>query len=135
MATRCIIRVEGADYAAIYKHYDGYPEATLPWLEEFNQDFAKIRGVDPAYKLAQILRASAFRYEEYKLGGEFRKMKNPDVPVGASYDDPDYLITTDERTYTGWGVIGADWSMGEEFIYILKDDGTVEVEDLYAGRD
>ena len=54
MATRCTIKIEGIDYAKVYKHWDGYPDATLRWLEEFNRNFSKNRGDDPAYKLAQL---------------------------------------------------------------------------------
>jgi hypothetical protein len=37
MATRAVIKIEGVDYASIYKHYDGYPEGMLPWLKDFNK--------------------------------------------------------------------------------------------------
>jgi hypothetical protein len=30
MGTRAIIKVEGFNLAALYKHWDGYPEATKP---------------------------------------------------------------------------------------------------------
>ena len=39
MATRCTIIVEGIDLVKVYKHHDGYPEATLEWLQSFNEDF------------------------------------------------------------------------------------------------
>ena len=39
MATRCTIIVEGIDSVKVYKHWDGYPEATLEWLQDFNEDF------------------------------------------------------------------------------------------------
>jgi hypothetical protein len=58
MATRCTIKIEGIDYAKVYKHWDGYPDATLKWLQDFNKDFSKNRGDDPTYKFAQLLRNS-----------------------------------------------------------------------------
>ena len=39
MATRCTIKIDGVDYAKIYKHWDGYPEANYIWLKEFNDRF------------------------------------------------------------------------------------------------
>ncbi len=51
----------------VYKHWDGYEYATLPWLEEFNKTFTEARGDDPDYKLAQLLRSSAFDAQKYKL--------------------------------------------------------------------
>lgn len=41
MATRAVIKIEGVNFAQIYKHWDGYPEATLPWLEAFNSSFER----------------------------------------------------------------------------------------------
>lgn len=58
MSTNAIIKIEGIDLVEVYKHWDGYPEETLPWLEEFNKEFTKERGDDPEYKFAQLLRSS-----------------------------------------------------------------------------
>ena len=64
MGTHCTIAVEGFGIAKVYKHYDGYPEATLPWLEKINLEFATNRGSDPEYKFAQLLRSSAWDYHD-----------------------------------------------------------------------
>ena len=98
MATRCTIIVEGIDLVKVYKHHDGYPEATLEWLQSFNEDFAKNRGDDPEYKIAQLLRSSARDSKTYGL---------------------------DPRKHTGWGVIPRDSDAGEEFEYVLHKDGRV----------
>ena len=42
MGTSASIKVEGIDFAEVYKHFDGYPENTLPFLEYFNKDFTYI---------------------------------------------------------------------------------------------
>ena len=99
MATRAAIKIEGVKFAKVYKHYDGYPSATLKWLEDFNKDFHENRGNDPEYKFAQLLRNSAIAAKEYQL---------------------------DESKYTGWGVVGYSEDLSEEFEYKLMKDGTVE---------
>jgi len=99
MSTNAVIQVEGIDFAEVYKHWDGYPEATLPFLEAFNKDFAKHRGDDPTYKFAQLLRDTVRRQDEFNL---------------------------DPSCHTGWGVYAKDEGYWE-FKYILKSDGSVEV--------
>ena len=100
MSTNAVIRVEGFATAEVYKHWDGYPESTLPWLEAFNKEFASQRGVDPNYKFAQLLRSSVADAEKFHL---------------------------DTSRCTGWGVfpVGSSYF---NYLYILKEDGTVEVK-------
>ena len=98
MATRCTIKVEGVTYAKVYKYWDGYPEATLGWLEDFNMDFQEHRGIDPQYKFAQLLRSSLADSEKYGL---------------------------DSSRYTGWGVMAYMDDAGEDYEYTLNNDGTV----------
>ena len=99
MATRSVIKIEGVEYAKVYKHWDGNPTSTLPWLIKFNKNFTSARGADPQYKFAQLLRASIIDAEEFNLGA-----------------DP----------YTGWGVIPYYENYGEEYEYILKSNGDVD---------
>ena len=94
MATRCTIKIEGVEYAKIYKHWDGYPEANYIWLKEFNDRFNKERGDDPSYKFAQLLRFAS------KYGEEFR---------------------LDQSEFTGWGVIKYDAECWEEYEYWLTE--------------
>ena len=98
MATRSTIKIEGADFAKVYKHWDGYPDRMLPFLEKFNRDFADNRGNDPEYKFAQLLRASV------RLAREFR---------------------LDKSEYTGWGVVPINEHMGVMYEYTLHTDGSV----------
>jgi len=105
MGTRCVIKVEGFDKAKVYKHWDGYPSATLPWLEEFNKDFEKHRSNDYSYKFAQLLRSSAFDADDFDL---------------------------DDSRYTGWGVLGYHEKCGDcEYVYLLRKDGSVTYEELH----
>lgn len=99
MATRATIYVDGIDTVKVYKHWDGYPKATLPWLCAFNKAFTKERGDNPDYKFAQLLRSSAFDSVKYKL---------------------------DASAYTGWGVVDISDDVGEEHEYHLLADGTVK---------
>jgi hypothetical protein len=104
MSTRCTVKVEGVNYAKVYKHFDGYPSATLKWLEDFNKDFTENRGNDPEYKFAQLLRSSSRDAEKYGL---------------------------DDSDYTGWGVMkyADDWN--EEYEYTLHKDGTTTYTYIY----
>jgi hypothetical protein len=97
MATRAIIKTEGCK-VAIYKHFDGYPEATLPWLKEFNEDFEKHRPGDPSYKVAQLLRSSVREQNKYSL---------------------------DDSPYTGWGILVNPGEYGAHYVYTLHKDGSV----------
>jgi hypothetical protein len=101
MGTRAIIKVEGVPEVQVYKHYDGYPEGTLPWLKAFNKTFAETRGYDPGYKLAQLLRSSIADAEKFGL---------------------------DTSKTTGWGVFPVGPDMGEEYVYTLHADGSVTYE-------
>jgi hypothetical protein len=100
MATTATIQLEGYKVAKLYKHWDGYPTATLQWLKDFNEDFVEKRGDDASYKFAQLIRSSAFDCEKYKL---------------------------DESRHTGWGVVGFDSAYNGEYQYRLMKDGTVVV--------
>lgn len=100
MATRAVIKIEGVNFAQIYKHWDGYPEATLPWLEAFNSSFEKERSNDPAYKFAQLLRDSVVSEKKFRL---------------------------DESRTTGWGVTNFNGVDNHDYEYLLKSDGTVVV--------
>jgi hypothetical protein len=102
MATPAKIFVEGIDYAVLYKHFDGYPSSTLPWLEEFNTKFTENRGEDPQYKFAQLLRSTI--REEYSHYG------------------------LDDSLYTGWGVMSPDTAWGQ-YEYILHTDGSVSYKE------
>lgn len=67
MGTRTIIKVENFNVACLYKHWDGDPESTLPWLEAFNQRFTEKRGADNTYKFAQLIRSSSRDAKEFSL--------------------------------------------------------------------
>ena len=93
-----VIKVEGINFAKVYKHWDGNPESTLTWLEEFNKKFANTRGDDPSYKFAQLLRSSINDADAYNL---------------------------DPSLDTGWGVEPYDADVGEAYEYTLKTNGKV----------
>ena len=100
MATTAKIKIKELPGVALYKHWDGYPEATLPWLESFNKRFTKERGNDPEYKMAQLIRSSAFDCNEFNL---------------------------DPSRSTGWGVITKKAQYVTDYEYVLLEDGTVKV--------
>ena len=98
MATRACIKIEGVNFAKVYKHWDGYPSAMLQWLEAFNKRFAENRGDYPQYKFAQLLRSST---------------------------KPKFELDEDE--FTGYGVVTFDDNCGEEWEYTLMTNGEVKV--------
>ena len=98
MATSATIIIENIEFCKVYKHSDGYPKAILGWLEDFNRDFKKNRGFNPNYKFAQLLRASVRDADKYNLS---------------------------HNKYTGWGVVDMHEDVGEEYIYLLKNNGDV----------
>ena len=100
MSTNAIIKVEGIDFVMLYKHWDGYPGSTLPWLEEFNEDFKTNRGNDPEYKFAQLLRSSERDGDKFEM---------------------------DRCKHTGWGVLPYEVNTDAPYEYILNEDGTVTV--------
>jgi hypothetical protein len=75
MSTNAIIKIEGINYACLYKHWDGDVPATLPWLSAFNDKWTR---KDNGYKFAQLVRSSLAQAEEFRL---------------------------DDSTDTGWGII------------------------------
>lgn len=103
MGTRSLISIEGFNLVSLYKHWDGYPEAMLPWLEKFNAAFTRERGVDPEYKVAQLLRSSVRDAKEFDL---------------------------DESLATGWGLVEHDSDWGQEFSYLLMNDGSVTFKEV-----
>ncbi len=96
MATRATIKIEGLEGICLYKHWDGYPESTLPWLEKFHTQFLSERGNDPEYEFAQLIRSSVLMAEEFEL---------------------------DTSTTTGWGVFNSNVDV--QYRYILRQDGSV----------
>jgi hypothetical protein len=90
MATRAVIEIDGMD-VCLYKHWDGYPSATLPWLLNFVEKFDRD---DKEYMFAQLIRSSAFDAEEFNL---------------------------DKSRTTGWGVVSRNENCCEEYRYIIKE--------------
>lgn len=101
MSTRAVVKIEGINFAMLYKHYDGYPKSMLPFLEKFNRDFTENRGDDPGYKFAQLLRATKSMEEEFNL---------------------------DSSDYTGYSIIPYGFYDFIEYEYELKIDGLVIVK-------
>ena len=103
MATRATIKIEGINEMKVYKHWDGNPKSTLPWLESFNESFTQGRGIDSSYKIAQLLRSSINDAKEFDLDGNLQ---------------------------TGWGLVPYSDDCGAEFEYELLNNGKVTVKEL-----
>ena len=90
MGTSAEIKIKGFS-VSIYKHYDGYESATLPWLKAFTAEFLNKRGADKEYFFAQLLRSSARDAKKYQL---------------------------DDSEFTGWGIVESD-GVGVDCTYII----------------
>lgn len=97
MATSALITLEGFPKFSLYRHHDGYPSGTLPFLTFFNERFTKIRGNDLEYKAAQLVRATIIYGEQFHL-------------------------CMDETC--GWGIC-PDANISVDFYYTLHGDGSV----------
>ena len=67
MATRSYIKISDLQGLKLYKHYDGDPKSTLPWLKSFNTKWAETGREDNNYKFAQLVRSSVIDAEEFNL--------------------------------------------------------------------
>lgn len=101
MSTVATIKIEGLNFAKAYKHWDGDPDATYPWLKSFNETFAEQGGYGPDRKLAQLLRDSKAREAEFRL---------------------------DKSNFTGWRIVPFTANVGEEFEYTLHESGAVTIK-------
>jgi len=99
MGTSALISIEDYPNFYLYKHFDGFPDDTLPWLKHFNKDFTENRGDDPSYKAAQLVRSSAVYCDKFHL---------------------------DASLYTGWGIYTRN-EFDCDYTYRLMKDGTVKV--------
>jgi hypothetical protein len=95
MATPCVIKIEGINFAKIYKHWDGDSDDLFIWLQDFNKKFEAIRKSDPEYKFAQLLRNA---YAD--------ALNSPNSPLDGSLD-------------TGWGVVSFNDQTGAYVEYLL----------------
>jgi len=100
MATRSYIKISDLQGLKLYKHYDGDPKSTLPWLKSFNTKWAETGREDNNYKFAQLVRSSVIDAEEFNL---------------------------DTSTETGWGIeyMENKYAYGC-YLYTLHADGSVE---------
>lgn len=119
MSTRCHIRVKDADGklhpCMIYKHSDGYPSGTLPFLEGFTKKFWVDRRDDCQYFIAQYLIQNAIA-EEMKAIQE------------ANTDRRALLSRVDD--FCGFGVCLTLNPHGDvEYMYTVDlNDGTIKCE-------
>jgi len=98
MSTNALIKIEDCNIS-LYKHWDGYPEATLGWLTDFHKDFLSRRGWDVDYEIAQLVRSSARDADTYSL---------------------------DDSAYTGWALVTTDETT--DYVYTLTKDGNVTIK-------
>lgn len=120
MSTRATIQVKGKEGIypiAVYKHCDGYADGQ-GWLIDFAKEFKKVRGDDPEYAIAQIIRWFHTRPAELKQAEEWTK-KGMD----------DYL-------FLGWGVFPCnkvpERVHGDiQYSYMVNlETGTVEIRNV-----
>lgn len=102
MSTRSVIRFKNDEVGSmIYKHWDGYPSATIPWLVDKVKTFTEKRGNDYTYFAAYILKSVLVDAEKYGLDdspltgwGLFKDNKEKNKVVKDSFG-VDYVYTID----------------------------------------
>lgn len=120
MSTRAMIEVEGSD-VKIYKHSDGYPDGehgVLATLKPFAKFFAKKRGDDPEYLVAQIVREFAVKDHQWA-----QERTAEDI---AEHGEDRYGWVDNVRTL-GWGLC-TDYHPDCEYLYLVKPNGRVVVK-------
>ena len=120
MSTRCQIKIEG-NKAMIYQHSDGMPGSILPDVLPFLATFHRFRGDDPEY-LAARLSQHLMNISDKCLAEMNERMKSM-FPTNKVVG-PEVL---------GFGV-GTVVHSDIEFLYTVKHDGSVLVEEASHGK-
>lgn len=124
MSTRSQIRIEGNGNIFLYRHGDGYPAGVLPVLLPFVAEFMKFRGNDPEYMTARLMQRLCNASDASSL--EWReKMKQSGLRSSEEDGKPDFL---------GYGIdnqIHGDI----EYFYVVKTDGSVDVQKVSYGAE
>lgn len=97
MSTRSVIRFKNDEVGTmIYKHWDGYPSATIPWLCTKIKEFTEVRKNDYSYFFAYVLKNIFNDAKEFGL---------------------------DDSKFTGWGLLKHDdraaRSLGVDYVYTV----------------
>jgi len=98
MGTKALINFKDEDSkphaVSIYKHWDGYPSATAPFIFHFAKEYYNNRGADVEYAVAQFLRWTITKGKEFGL---------------------------DMSEFTGWGVFDKHApKVGQEYTYTIN---------------
>jgi hypothetical protein len=121
MSTRCQIQIEG-NKALLYVHSDGYPSGILPLLLPFVERFQKARGDDPEFLAGRLIQHLANESDKHMAEWEARMKAEGQKGVG-SYGE----------RFTGFGV-DTDIHGDIEYLYVVKEGGTVEVRRARGGQ-
>lgn len=122
MSTRGQIKVVGSD-VMIYKHSDSYPEGVMPTLKDIVSTFADERGNDPAYALAQIMRAYARRDEEERQA------------ILADDEQEGWNSIYEEPHMTGWGLDCVQHGDIEYLYEVDLAERTITIKDIWEGTE
>jgi hypothetical protein len=95
----------------IYQHADGDPAHALIFIKAFAKRYAKERGHDPEYFIAQFLRHEAFDHqakmeEKVKL---YSKKGNKEIAASYKWHSP-------KNSMLGWGIM-ATYDDADEWTY------------------
>lgn len=108
MSTNALIQVQNSN-VILYKHFDGGPASTLPWLMKFHADFLEERGyADEVHETAQLVRSTVLMQEEFDL---------------------------DPSTATGWGLYDGKLEGDETLEYVLMSDGRIKTAGCFYSLD
>jgi hypothetical protein len=139
MSTRGQIKVKGSEIM-IYKHSDSYPGGVMPTLKEIVKTFADKRGNDPAYALAQIMRAFARRDEKRRLERleetkERIREANDREESGLLSELEVWLKMYQKHSMTGWGLDCVQHGDIEYLYEVDLEKRTITIYDLWEGTE
>ena len=111
----------------IYKHSDGYPSGVLPFLQEFTHKFLKVRGHDPEYFLAQLLRHWSIQDRWYEAIIKTAWGRDDYEEPYEGFNERHKNIQS-EYAFLSWGITPLSDIHGDiEYFYIVKTTGKIEV--------
>ena len=111
MATRSIIKfTDGENTIAVYKHWDGYPDVTVPTIQEFVK-WNGMRNGDLEYTVANFCFWYKHEGEEGSYHTGIGVLPSVDADRGQEYE---YVVDLNNQTIKeNFGTDGKTWNFTE----------------------
>jgi hypothetical protein len=110
MATRSIIKfTDGSDVIGVYKHWDGYPDVTVPMIQEF-VEWNGMRNGDLEYTVANFCFWYKHEGEERDYHTGIGVLANADGDRGQEYE---YIVDLNDQSITATLGTNKVWNFTE----------------------